>query len=234
MQNDWIEPQLKEILARIAAAAEAAGRKAAEVKLVAVSKTFPPEDIRQAYDAGQKVFGENKVQELEGKVPVLPNDIEWHLIGSLQSNKAGKAVALASWIHSVDSEKLLRRIDRLAGEAGKKINILLEINVSGEESKSGIRGAEEAMRAARIAAELPNVSFKGLMTMAPLEAKGAALSKFFADLRELRNRMEKELSIKLPELSMGMSGDFEAAIKEGATMVRIGTAIFGKRTYKVN
>jgi pyridoxal phosphate enzyme (YggS family) len=230
-EMDHIKEQIAEIRASIEDAAKAAGRKPEDVKLVAVSKTFPAEAVTAAYNEGQRIFGENKVQELEIKCPILPDDIEWHLIGHLQGNKALKAINLASWIHSVDSIKLVKRIDRLAEENKVKPNILLELNVSGEDSKFGLTDERATMDLAAIAVESQNVNFKGLMTMAPFGADESELRSVFSSLRKLRDRMENEFSIKLPELSMGMSSDFKIAIEEGATFVRIGTAIFGKRSY---
>jgi pyridoxal phosphate enzyme (YggS family) len=226
-----IKEQLAELRSSIEETAKAAGRKAEEIKLVAVSKTFPPEAISAAYGEGQRVFGENKVQELEVKSPVLPKDIEWHLIGHLQSNKALKAIKLASYIHSVDSVKLLTRIDKLSLENSLKPKILLELNISGEDSKFGLNDEKAAMELALAAVECKNVDFKGLMTMAPFGADESELRNVFSGLRKLRDKMEKEFSIKLPELSMGMSSDYKTAIEEGATFVRIGSSIFGKRNY---
>lgn len=224
-----IKDRLSAVLSSIEGAANAAGRKPGDVRLLAVSKTFPAQDILAAYEAGQRLFGENRIQELETKVPNLPKDIQWHLIGHLQSNKAAKAVALAAWTHSVDSQKLLEKIARCASETGVRPTILLELNVSGEESKDGVRQADDAMRLAEAAAKEPAVNFAGLMTMAPLDADEALRRRVFSGLREMRDRMESALSIKLPELSMGMSLDYVEAIKEGSTLVRIGTAIFGGR-----
>ena len=175
------------------------------------------------------MFGENRVQELAEKAPVLPDDIQWHIIGHLQSNKAAKAAELAHWVHSVDSEKLLNKLQAGAEAANRTLNILLEVNWTGEESKSGIRGADEALRLAEMAVSCKNLNLRGLMTMAEFDATEARLRETFSGVRELRDRMERELGLTLPELSMGMSGDFREAILEGATIVRIGTAIFGRR-----
>jgi len=228
-----ISPQIDEVRTRISDAAIKAGRDPQSVKLIAVSKTFPVDAVDAAYEASQHLFGENKVQELEVKVPALPDDIEWHMIGHLQSNKAVKAVRLADYIHAVDSVKLVSRIDRLAGEAGTKPKILLEINVSGEESKFGATDESAALSLAKAASECRNAQFVGLMTMAPYGSTSDELRTVFSSLRKLRDKMEEELDITLPELSMGMSSDFEIAIEEGATFVRVGTAIFGKRDYAV-
>ena len=226
-----LSEQLIKVLNEVNETAAAAGREPDTVKLLAVSKTFPASDVLEAYQAGQKEFGENRVQELEQKVPALPRDIVWHLIGHLQSNKAAKAAELADWVHSVDSVKLVKKLSDAAQKAGKSLNILLEINVSGEESKYGIRSKEELFQVAEAAIAAPAIQWKGLMTMAPADAEGDELKAVFAGLRQMRDELEQKYSITLPELSMGMSGDYPAAIAEGATIVRIGTAIFGGRDY---
>ena len=225
---DYIPGQLEEVKLRISQAADKADRPLGSVRLVAVSKTFPIEAIQSAYQAGQRVFGENRVQELLTKLPALADDIQWHLIGHLQGNKAANAINLSDMIESVDSEKLLLRIDRLAAEAETVQKILLEINVSGEGSKFG-ETTDAAFALASTAIKCPNIKLEGLMTMAPFVADESELHNIFSNLRELRNNIEKEFDASLPELSMGMSSDYEIAIGEGATMVRIGTAIFGKR-----
>ena len=221
-----LSDQLANVLNAVNETAAAAGREPGEVKLLAVSKTFPASDVLEAYQAGQREFGENRVQELEQKVPVLPGDIVWHLIGHLQSNKAAKAAELADWVHSVDSVKLVNKLSDAAQKAGKTLKILLEVNVSGEESKYGIRSAEELYRVAEAAVSAPAIEWKGLMTMAPADAQGEELKAVFSGLRQMRDELEQKYSVKLPELSMGMSGDYPAAIAEGATIVRIGTATY--------
>ncbi|MBO5923450.1 MAG: YggS family pyridoxal phosphate-dependent enzyme [Lentisphaeria bacterium] len=198
------------------------------VKILSVSKTFPAEAIQEAYDCGIRSFGENKVQELSAKAEALPKDIEWHFIGHLQSNKAAKAVQYADWIHSVDSLKLLKKLDRAAGEMNRKPVILLEVN-SGEESKSGVDYAE-LPELAKAAAAAENLQFRGLMTMAPLTDDRSEWIKAFRKLAEARDELEKTLSVKLPELSMGMSGDFAEAVANGSTIIRIGTRLFGGRS----
>ena len=225
-----IADNIMQIRAKIAEYAIASGRAADAVRLLAVSKTFPAADIAEAREtASQFMFGENRVQELAEKAPVLPDDIQWHIIGHLQSNKAAKAAELAHWVHSVDSEKLLNKLQAGAEAANRTLNILLEVNWTGEESKSGIRSADEALRLAEKAMFCKNLNLRGLMTMAEFDATEARLRETFSGVRELRDRMERELGRTLPELSMGMSGDFREAILEGATIVRIGTAIFGRR-----
>lgn len=225
-----IADNITQIRAKIAEYAIASGRSADAVRLLAVSKTFPAADIAEARETtSQFMFGENRVQELAEKAPVLPDDIQWHIIGHLQSNKAAKAAELAHWVHSVDSEKLLNKLQAGAEAADRTLNILLEVNWTGEESKSGIHGADEALRLAEMALSCKNLNLRGLMTMAEFDATEARLRETFSGVRELRDRMERELGLTLPELSMGMSGDFREAILEGATIVRIGTAIFGRR-----
>ena len=200
------------------------------VKILAVSKTFPLEAIREAYDCNVRMFGENKIQELADKVANLPKDIEWHFIGHLQSNKAAKAVELAHWIHSVDSLKLLNKLDRCAREQNKRPVILLEVN-SGEAAKSGV-SYEELPELARAAANAENLDFRGLMTMAPLCDDPAVWLNAFKKLAAARDELEKSLQISLPELSMGMTGDFTQAIAAGSSMIRIGSRLFGNRIYK--
>ena len=221
---------LDKVRSDIVIAEKNAGREEGAARLLAVSKTYPVEAIMEAYNHGQRMFGENKVQELEVKAPALPNDIEWHLIGHLQSNKVAKAVEYASYIHSVDSVKLVNRINRLAEEKNRKIKILLEVNISGEESKFGITSVNvNEMIEAALAGN--NLELVGFMTMAPFGADENTLKAVFGGLCKLRDDSEEKYSVKLPELSMGMSADFKEAIEEGSTIVRVGTAIFGKRNY---
>ena len=213
---------------RIAAACGRAGRPRDAVTLVAVSKTHPPETIVEAAALGLRVFGENKVQEARAKIPQCPSQLTWHLVGHLQSNKARLAAQLFDTIHSVDSEKLVRLLDAAAEEAGRTLNILLEVNVSGEASKFGLR--PDAVRPVLDAANAcPRLVVRGLMTMAPFAPDPEKARPYFALLRDLRDRLAVESGTPLEELSMGMSGDFEPAIEEGATMIRIGTMLFGER-----
>ncbi len=211
---------LQSVCARIAAAG-------GNARLIAVSKTFPASCVQEAYDAGQRAFGENRVQELQEKAPVLPHDIEWHLIGHLQANKVRHALEHASWIHSIDTEALLRRVDRIATEMGKNPRLLLEVNVGREESKFGLMPEEVC----GVLQSFPCPRVCGLMTVAPAEATPEELHRIFAQLRELKEEASRASGLALTELSMGMSGDFEIAIAEGATMVRVGSAIFGHRDY---
>ena len=224
--NSFAE-KYSELQAELTQLLQQCSRRDGSVKILAVSKTFPAAAIQEAYDYGVRAFGENKVQELSAKAETLPNDIEWHFIGHLQSNKAAKAVQYANWIHSVDSLKLLNKLDRAAGELNKKPVILLEVN-SGEASKSGVDYAD-LFELAKAAAAAENLQFKGLMTMAPLTDDKAAWIKAFQKLASARDGLEKALSIKLPELSMGMSGDFAEAVANGSTIIRIGTRLFGGR-----
>lgn len=224
----YIKNNLEKVRNELSEAATSANRTVEEVKLLAVSKRFPVEAIEIAYSAGQRAFGENKVQELEFKVPALPDDIEWHLIGHLQSNKVAKAVQLAKYIHSVDSEKLLKRIDRLANENNKIIKIFFEVNISGEESKNGMT-AQASINLSKEISEYKNIELVGLMTMAPFSATSAELDAVFAKTKSLMLKINEESNLSLSELSMGMSSDYKNAIANGATIVRIGTSIFGKR-----
>ena len=204
-------------------------RRSGDVKILAVSKTFPAQAIQDAYESGVRMFGENKIQELISKAEALPGDIEWHFIGHLQSNKAAKAVQYASWIHSVDSVKLLNKLDRAAAELNKRPVILLEVN-SGESAKSGVDySALHELAQAALNAE--HLDWRGLMTMAPLSEDSAVWSAAFARLSRAKDELEKTFSITLPELSMGMTGDFAEAVQNNSTIIRIGSRLFGKRTY---
>ena len=224
-----IPANLTEVRERISAAASRAGRPAGRVRLIAVSKTVDDEAIRLAYAAGQRAFGENRVREMAGKSARLPADCEWHLIGQLQRNKVRPAVTCAAWIHSADGVPLLRRIDRIAAEEGVRPRVLIEVNISGEDSKSGIPPEQAAILLDAVR-DLPSLSCVGLMTLAPYGAAERVLRQVFGGLRALRDRLAAATGMPLPELSMGMSGDYEIAVEEGATMVRVGTAIFGSRS----
>ena len=218
------------INARIRAAAEAAERDPATVRLVAVSKTRPAEDIIAAFQAGQTVFGENYIQELVPKLAEIHEDVQWHFIGHLQSNKVKYIAGRVALIHSVDRISLAEEIDRQWGRLGKVCEVLIQVNISGEATKSGTTEAG-AIQLVRECALLPNISVKGLMTMPPFFDDPDAARPYFTELRRLAETIS-ELQIagvEMKELSMGMSGDFETAIQEGATLVRVGTAIFGSR-----
>ena len=223
-----VQKNLSEIHARIESAATRYGRKASEIQLVAVSKTHPPELIREAFEAGQRAFGESRVQDALPKLDALPPGIEWHFIGHLQTNKIRKVVSRFALFHGVDNENLAVQINRIAGELGVTANVLLEVNVSGEESKFGF-APENLPAALENLAPLPFLRIRGLMTMAPYSDNPDEARPFFAKLRELRNRLASQTGLPLSELSMGMSGDFEQGIAEGGTIVRVGSAIFGSR-----
>lgn len=215
------------VLDRIAEAERRAGRPRGSVKLVAVSKTQPVRRILEAHGAGLAVFGENYVQEAAGKIPELPG-AEWHLIGKLQGNKVRRAVSLFAWIQTADSAKRLSEISRCAVESGKVVPALIEVNVASEASKAGA-SPEDLASVLAASAALPGVRVEGLMAIPPWSEDPEATRPYFVRLRELRDRLSRESGTALRELSMGMSNDFEAAIEEGATMVRVGTAIFGSR-----
>jgi hypothetical protein len=215
------------VLDRIAEAERRSGRPPGAVKLVAVSKTQPLSRIREAHAAGLSVFGENYIQEAAEKVPALPG-AEWHLIGKLQGNKVRKAVSLFAWIQTADSARRLAELSRCAVEAGRVVPALIEVNLGGEESKSGV-SPEDLGQVVAASGPLPGVRVEGLMAIPPYSGDPEATRPYFERLRELRDRLVRETGAALRELSMGMSNDFEAAIEEGATMVRVGTAIFGSR-----
>lgn len=213
---------------RIATACARAGRPLAAVELMAVSKTFPAEAVQEAYDAGHRLFGESRQQEAAGKIAQLPRDIEWHFIGGLQRNKARKVIADFACIHSVDSLRLAEHVARIAEEEGRRLPVYLEVNIANETSKGGF--SPEALRADLVTlAELQGLELRGLMAIPPDEAGEAR--RWFAAVRELRDDLQKASGLELPGLSMGMSGDFEDAILEGSTMVRVGSALFGSRSY---
>jgi PLP dependent protein len=230
-----IAENIVQVRERIAIAAHRAGRAPEEITLMAVSKTFAPERIREAYHAGLRVFGENRVQEFAGKAGALGDleKAEWHLIGHLQTNKASKTAELFTAVDSVDSLRLAEKLNSSAGQFGKKVAVLIEINVGGEAAKSGLFSeSPELEKLLRAAPQLDRLEFRGLMTIPPFTEDPQQARPHFRKLRELR---EQILARKLPKLgmdvlSMGMSHDFEVAIEEGSSCVRIGTAIFGERT----
>jgi len=229
-----LRANLLKVQERIAAAARRAGRRAEEITLIGVSKTHPAEAIREAYEAGLRHFGENRVQEWEGKRGQLEGlDATWHLIGHLQSNKAARAANLFDSIDSVDSVGIAQRLERARGEAGaeKKLRTLIEVWLSQEESKSGVK-AEELHQLANAIVEMPRVELVGLMCIPPFFEEAEKAREYFRRLRELRDGLQKQIGRELPVLSMGMSHDFEVAIEEGATEVRVGTALFGERAAK--
>jgi len=220
---------------RIAVAARGAGRNAADIALMAVTKTQPPERIREAYNAGQRLFGENRVQDFATKGGALQDlhAAEWHMIGHLQTNKALRTVELFSAVDSVDSLKLAERLNAAASKLSRKLDILIEINVGGEAAKSGVPPDSAALEElVRAAPRLEALVFRGLMTVPPFTEDPQGARPYFRKLRELRDTIagRKLPAIVMDQLSMGMSHDFEVAIEEGSTCVRVGTAIFGERT----
>lgn len=225
-----IADNLHAVRERIRQAAIDSGRNPESVRLLAVSKTFPANDVQEAFEAGQVLFGENKVQEGLEKIPVLPPELEWHLIGPLQRNKVRKALPYFGCIHSVDSLRLAQYMDTIAGELGLKPKIMFEVNVGGEESKFGFDPADLAQNWPEIC-QCKHLHPVGLMCIPPAVDSPAEARPYFACLRTLRDGLRDRGPYELPELSMGMSHDFEPAIAEGSTMVRVGTAIFGGRSY---
>ena len=220
---------------RITAAARRAGRNTEDIVLMGVSKTFPANAIREAYAAGIRVFGENRVQEFAGKSEALADlrDAEWHLIGHLQSNKANKAAELFQAVDSVDSLKLAERLDSAAAAVGKKLRILIEINIGGESAKTGLApDSPEMEQLLQAAPRLEHIEICGLMAIPPFAGNPKETRPHFRKLRELRDsiQLRKLHGLTLNVLSMGMSHDFEIAIEEGSTCVRVGTGIFGTRT----
>ena len=222
-----ISQNLSVIQSNIAAAETRSKRAPGSVSLVAVSKTFPPEIIDEAVSSGVSILGENRVQEAAAKIP-LCRSAEWHLIGPLQSNKIRAALQLFSTFHAVDSVQLLRDIARFSDECGIRPRLFLEVNVAGEATKFGFK--PDSVRAGiETALSLPQLTVAGLMTLPPFVPDPEMSRPRFAKLRELRDTLEREFGVSLPELSMGMSGDYEVAVEEGATFVRVGSALFGTR-----
>jgi pyridoxal phosphate enzyme (YggS family) len=229
---DTLADRLAAVQASIAEAATRAGRTTEDIKLVAVSKTHPPEAVLEAIDAGQTLFGESRVQEARVKIPLLPGRARWHFIGHLQRNKIRHALGLGfELLHGIDSLETARDVNRIADEAGAFPKLLLEVNVAGESSKFGFAPAKLREQMEELLA-LDRLQIEGLMTIAPLAPKAEDSRPHFAKLREVREAMQSEFRVPLPRLSMGMSGDYAVAIEEGATLVRVGTAIFGTRSGK--
>ena len=229
---EGIQDNLARVEAAIAQAARRAGRRPEAVRLIAVSKTFEAATVQQAVDAGARDLGENRVQEAAGKVGVVSGDgLRWHLIGHLQSNKARLAVKTFDVIHTIDRVELAERLDRVCGEEQRRLEVLVQVDIGHEATKTGADESEipaiiEALDRARF------LSLKGLMTLPPLFEDAEQVRPFFRRLREIRDRLNQQRPAerRLTELSMGMSHDFQVAIEEGATMVRVGTAVFGSRT----
>jgi pyridoxal phosphate enzyme (YggS family) len=233
MQNDLRE-NLKKVRQKIKDAAKKAGRNSNEIKLIAVSKTHPVEILREANGAGASVFGENKVQEAESKITELGHEnLEWHLIGHLQSNKARKAAQLFDVIHTVDSFELAARLERICKEEGRKsLSVLIQVDLAGEETKSGVPERDLPDLAESFHA-FEHVKLDGLMIIPPFFDDAEKVRPFFTRLRDVRDELLRRnaFSNGKGELSMGMSHDFEVAVEEGSTLVRVGTAIFGERNY---
>lgn len=227
-----INENLMQVRKNIEAACQKAGRNPEEVTLIAVSKTKPVPMLEEAYQAGSRDFGENKVQEIMDKYPVLPDDIRWHMIGHLQRNKVKYIVDKVSLVHSVDSLRLAEEISRQAEKKQTELDILVEVNIAQEESKFGTSQAEAAQLVEEIA-KLPCIHVKGLMTIAPFVEHPEENRKYFRQIKELSVDIEKKNidNVSMSVLSMGMTNDYMVAVEEGATMVRVGTGIFGERNY---
>lgn len=225
-----IQKNLDTVRGEIREAEQASGRPEGSVTLVAVSKTWPVAVIEEAVAAGQRIFGENKVQEIVAKVPAMRDDLQWHLIGHLQKNKTRKVLPLCSLIESIDSIELAQQADRIAGEMELKPSVLIQVNVSEDEAKFGF-SMDEVWRHWSSLLALKNLTVKGLMTVPAFQPDPELVRPDFAKLRELRGALADEFGEEIPELSMGMSHDYRVAIEEGATLVRVGSSIFGKRDY---
>lgn len=229
-----IRARIQEVRERMEAAAARVGRDPARICLVAVTKTVEPERILAAYELGLRHFGENRVQEAAAKIPVVNTEareppITWHMVGHLQRNKAKRAVRLFDFLHSLDSVRLALELEKRCAALDKTLPVLLEVNVSGEATKYGF-APEELFEAVEVIATLPHLRIQGLMTIAPIVPQAEEARPFFRRLRELRDELQRRFpGLDWHHLSMGMTDDFEVAIEEGATMVRLGRAIFGER-----
>lgn len=223
-----IARNLEQVQTRIASALAKSGRMAEDVQLIAVSKKQDAEKVRAVFDAGQALFGESRVQEARVKIPLLPSALRWHFIGHLQKNKVRHALPLFELFHSIDSLALAQDVERIADEEGLRPRVLLEVNVAGEGSKFGFAPAKLREEMEQLLS-LGRLNIEGLMTIPPLAPAAEDSRGYFVVLRELRDELETEFDLRLPELSMGMSNDYAVAIEEGATFVRVGTAIFGSR-----
>lgn len=222
------QDRLDEVRRRVAAACARAGRAAADVAILPVAKTFGPDAVQEAADCGITVIGENKVQEAAQKIPLCPAHLDWHMIGHLQTNKVRAAVQLFSLIQSVDSRRLLEAIDRESEQAGRVMPVLLEVNVAGERAKFGFAPAD-VPPVLQACGAFMHVDIVGLMTLPPFTEDPEGARPFFRRLRELRDEWRDRLGVPLRELSMGMSHDFQPAVEEGATWLRLGTVLFGTR-----
>ena len=228
-----IAQHLNEIRQRISAACVASGRPDGKVELIAVSKTFPEESILEVFQAGQTHFGESRLQEAEPKIATLTKHIHWHFIGRVQRNKVRRILSLFETIHGIDSSRLAVYVDAIASELGLKPRVFLQINIGREPSKGGF-SPEEIHQEMECLRALENLELQGLMCIPPIAEDAGSARRWFAALRELRDDLSRQFSVPLPYLSMGMSSDFETAILEGATHVRVGSAIFGDRSYRVD
>ena len=223
-----IGDNLNRVREQMSTAAAKSGRTSNDVELVAITKTHPADSVREAIEAGQILFGESRIQEARVKIPELPSNCRWHFVGHLQKNKIRHALPLFEIFHGIDSLQLARDINRIAEEEGLYPRILLEVNVAGEGSKFGFAPDGLGQQMEGLLA-LPRLSIEGLMCIPPVAMESEDSRKFFVQVRELRDSLEEEFSLKLPQLSMGMTQDFLIGIEEGATLVRVGTAIFGDR-----
>jgi hypothetical protein len=225
---DAVTANLERVRSEIAQAIDRAGRSSGDVELIAVSKKQDADKVRAAFDAGQPIFGESKVQEARAKIPLLPSAVRWHFIGHLQKNKIRHALPLFEMFHSVDSLALAQDMQRIADEEGVRPRVLLEVNVAGEGSKFGFAPAKLREEMDTLL-QLSRLEIDGLMTIPPFAPEAEQSRRYFVQLRDLRDELEEQFALKLPQLSMGMSNDYAVAIEEGATFVRVGTAIFGER-----
>ncbi len=228
-----VSENLAEVVAKIDSACSRAGRNRSSVELIAVSKTFPVESIREAIDSGQDCFGESKLQEAEAKIALLPDRLHWHFIGRVQRNKVRKIVSQCEVIHAIDSTRLAEYTDEIGKELGLFPKVFLQVNIGKEESKGGFEPDELRLDIVRLM-DLPRLEILGLMCIPPAAADPELARPWFVMLRKLRDSLQSDFTITLPFLSMGMSGDYEIAIEEGATHVRVGSAIFGERSYRVD
>jgi PLP dependent protein len=228
-----VDENIERVRAEIAAAARRSGRRVEDVDLVAISKTHDAARVREAVEAGQVLFGESKVQEARAKIPELPSNLRWHFVGHLQKNKIRHALPLFELFHGIDDVDLARDLNRIAEEDGMHPRILLEVNVAGEGSKFGFQ-PNRLRESMEELLSLSRLTIEGLMCIPPIAEDSEHSRKYFVDLRQLRDALENDFNVKLPTLSMGMTQDYWIAVEEGATIVRVGTAIFGERVRKKN